>query len=118
MKVKRGDVALAFYPFASGIGGSRRPVLVVQSDTENQRLKNTIVAQITSNLRRAQEPTHFRIDVGTPEGTSSGLLHDFLVSCINLGTIAEDRIDKVIGHHSDAAMQQIDACLKTALGLQ
>lgn len=32
MKVQRGDVALAFYPFSSGAGGSRRPVLVIQGD--------------------------------------------------------------------------------------
>jgi mRNA interferase MazF len=48
MNVKRGDVVLAYYPFASGAGSSRRPVLVVQGDTQNQRLKNTIVVQITS----------------------------------------------------------------------
>jgi len=29
MKVQRGDVAMAYYPFASGTGGNRRPVLVI-----------------------------------------------------------------------------------------
>jgi mRNA-degrading endonuclease toxin of MazEF toxin-antitoxin module len=47
MTVQRGDVVLAYYPFASGAGGSRRPVLVVQNDADNARLANTIVAQIT-----------------------------------------------------------------------
>ncbi len=36
MKVKRGDVVLAYYPLAAGTGSSRRPVLIVQSDVENQ----------------------------------------------------------------------------------
>jgi mRNA interferase MazF len=117
MKVKRGDVVLAYYPFASGAGSSRRPVLVVQSDVENQRLKNTIVAQITSNLKRANEPTHLLIEVATPEGASAGLLHDSLVSCINLATIREDRIDKVIGFLSAPTMQKVNDCLKAALGL-
>src|SRR5438309_1476120 len=117
MSVRRGDVVLAFYPFASGRGGSRRPVLVVQSDAANQSLNNTIVAQITSNLRRAGEPTHLLIEVATAEGALSGLLHDSLVSCINLGTIDQGRIDKVIGHLSLTAMQQVDSCLKVALGL-
>ena len=117
MKAKRGDVVLTVYPFASGAGSSRRPGLVVQSDAENQRLRNTIVAQITSNLRRAREPTHLLIEVATPDGARSGLLHDSLVSCINLATIHEDRIDTIIGSLSPSAMQKINDCLKEALGL-
>ena len=53
MSAVRGDVVLAWYPFASGSGGKRRPCLVIQNDTDNARLTNTIVAQITSNLRAA-----------------------------------------------------------------
>jgi mRNA interferase MazF len=117
MKVKRGDVALAYYPFASGMGSSRRPVLVVQSDVENQRLKNTIVAQITSNLKRSKEGTHLLLAIATPEGVQSGLLHDSLVSCINLATISEDRIDRVIGSLPAATMQKVNDCLKVALAL-
>jgi mRNA interferase MazF len=108
---------LAFYPFAAGTGGSRRPVLVVQNDRDNQRLTNTIVAQITTNLQRAAEPTHLLIEIGTPDGARTGLLHDSVVSCNNLVTIHESKIDKVIGHLSDALMQKIDDCLKAALEL-
>jgi mRNA interferase MazF len=86
MNVNRGDIVLAYYPFASGAGSSRRPVLVVQSDTQNRRIQNTIVVQITSNLKRVKEPTHLLIEVATPHGAQSGLLHDSLVSCINLAT--------------------------------
>jgi mRNA interferase MazF len=117
MNVKRGDVVLAYYPFASGAGSSRRPVLVVQGDTQNQRLKNTIVVQITSNLRRAKDPTHLLIEAATPEGVQSGLLHDSLVSCINLATIHENRINKVIGSLSLATMVKINDCLRAALDL-
>jgi mRNA interferase MazF len=92
-------------------------VLVVQSDTQNRRLKNTIVVQITSNLKRAKEATHLLIDIATREGAQSGLLHDSLVSCINLATIQENRINKVIGSLSPAAMVKINSCLKTALDL-
>lgn len=56
MNLHRGDIVLAFYPFAAGASGSRRPVLVIQSDVYNQLLRNTIVAQITTNLARANEP--------------------------------------------------------------
>jgi mRNA interferase MazF len=114
---KRGDVVLAWYPFASGAGGKRRPCLIVQNDRDNQRLTNTIVAQITSNLQAASEPTQLLIRVSTPEGQQSGLLHDSLVSCNNLATIEQSLIGRVIGSLPDAVMQQIDACLKAALDL-
>lgn len=87
MNLKRGDVVLAWYPFASGSGGKRRPCLIVQNDRDNARLSNVIIAQITSNLRSAHEPTHFLIEANTAEGKQAGLLHDSLVSCNNLATI-------------------------------
>jgi mRNA-degrading endonuclease toxin of MazEF toxin-antitoxin module len=68
MNVRRGDVVLVLYPFASGRGGSRRPALIVQNDADNARLHNTIVAQITPNLHRVAEPTHLLIEQTTTEG--------------------------------------------------
>ncbi len=114
----RGDVVLVFYPFASGAGGKRRPGLVVQNDADNSRIAATIVAQITTNLARASEPSHLLIEASTEEGRSSGLLHDSLVSCNNLITIELTWVHKVIGHLSPSAMQKVDDCLKAALGLR
>ena len=117
MQVRRGDVVLALYPFVAGRGGSLRPALVVQNDHDNEQLHNTIVAQIITNLRRATAPSHLLIELTTPEGQQAGLLHDSVVSCNNLATVYEDRIDRVIGHLPEAVMRRIDACLKVALGL-
>lgn len=117
MNVRRGDVVLALYPFASGRGASRRPALVVQCDRDNARMQNTIIAQITTNLRRAAEPTHLLIEAASPEGQQAGLLHDSVISCNNLATLREDRIDRVIGRLPDAIVDRIDDCLKAALGL-
>jgi mRNA interferase MazF len=115
--MRRGDVVLAFYPFASGTGGSRRPALIVQSDLYNQRISNTIIIQITTNLQRAGDAAHVLIEVATPDGKQSGLLHDSLISCINLATIDPSRISTVIGSLSGSIMHRIDACLKAALDL-
>lgn len=117
MNVRRGDVVLAIYPFASGAGASRRPAVVIQDDRDNTRMQNTIIAQITTNLRRSSEPTHLRIDAGSNEGREAGLLHDSVISCNNLATVRGDRIDRIIGHLSDATILRLDACLKAALGL-
>lgn len=117
MNVRRGDVVLAVYPFASGAGASRRPAVVVQDDRENARIRNTIIAQITTNLRREAEPTHLRIDAGSNAGREAGLLHDSVICCTNLATVHHDRIDRIIGHLSEAMMLRLDGCLKAALGL-
>ena len=117
MTLKRGDVVLVWYPFASGIGGKRRPCLILQNDMDNARLNDTIVAQITSNLRAVLEPTQLLIDRATPEGKLTGLLHNSLVSCNNLATIEQRRVVKVIGSLTPIVLLEVEKCLKAALGM-
>ncbi|MGH8058456.1 MAG: type II toxin-antitoxin system PemK/MazF family toxin [Candidatus Entotheonellia bacterium] len=117
MNVQRGDVVLVEYPYAAGSGANVRPVLVVQNDRDNQRLLNTIVAQITSITRRALEPTQVLIELVTPEGQQSGLRQDSVVNCVNLLTLDKGRILRKLGSLSDAFMQKVNACLKAALEL-
>jgi len=116
MNVRRGEVLLADYSHAL-TGSSLRPVLVVQSDFYNQRLTNTVVAQITRTLTRASDPAHLSVDISAPEGRETGLLHNSVVSCCNLNTVNEQRIKRVIGRFSQGMMHRIDACLRSALDL-
>ena len=67
MSIRRGDVVMAWFPFASGQGGKRRPCLIVQNDADNQSLANTVIAQITSNLQRVGDKSHLFLEVATPE---------------------------------------------------
>ena len=117
MSLQRGDVVLAWYPFASGGGGKRRPCVVVQNDEDNNKSANTIVAQITSNLNRSGDKSHFLIEATTADGRQTGLLHDSLVSCNNLATIEQNLIAKTIGSLSAALLVKLDECLKAALQL-
>ncbi len=115
MSISRGDVVLAWYPFASGHGAKRRPCVVVQNDIDNAKLSNTVVAQITSNLGRAGDKSHLLVQAATPEGKQAGLLHDSVVSCNNLATIEQSLIDKVIGTLPAQTMQKLGICMKAAL---
>jgi mRNA interferase MazF len=118
MAVSRGDVILTHVRFSSGAGGKVRPSLVVQSDHNNQRLLDTIVALITRTTHRAQtEATQLLIDTATPEGILSGLLQTSAVKCEHLETILQADIQRTIGHLPAPLMQRIDACLKAALDL-
>jgi mRNA interferase MazF len=117
MNVQRGDVVLVDYPYAAGGGIKVRPVLVIQNDRDNQRLLNTIVAQITSVTRRALEPTQLLIEIATPAGQRSGLRQNSVVNCVNLLTLDKGKVLRRLGSLPDALMQQVNNCLKAALGL-
>ncbi len=54
MNVRRGEIVLVPVQYSSGAGLKIRPVLVLQSDHNNSRLADTIVAVITSNTRRSE----------------------------------------------------------------
>ena len=117
MPVSRGDVVLAFVENVGAPGGKLRPALVVQSDRNNTRLNETIIAAITSNTSRVHEPHQLLIDISAPDGVVSGLLHDSAVRCERLHTIPQSDIRRNIGHLSVALMLQVDACLKASLGM-
>ncbi len=117
MPVIRGDVILAFVPNVGAPGGKLRPGLIVQSDHNNARLNETIIAAVTSNISRVHEPTQLLNEVATPDGAASGLLHDSAVRCERLHMIPQTDVRRVIGSLSSSLMQQIDNCLKAALGI-
>ncbi len=118
MSLKRGDVVLADLAFSDASGSKVRPGLVVQGDANNRRLADVIVALITRNTQRASlEPTQLLIDVATPDGKRSGLLHTSAVKCEHLITVHQRLIQRTVGSLSANLMRQIDACLKAALEL-
>jgi mRNA interferase MazF len=115
--MNRGDVVLVPFPFQDKPGEKIRPAIVVQSDAENRRLANTILAMITGNLDDAGQPTTVLVDPNTPDGAGSGLNGPSLVKCYNLATVRQGRVLHIIGHLSDAIMQQVNQALQAALAL-
>lgn len=115
--MNRGDVVLVPFPFQDKLGEKIRPAVVVQSDAENQRLANTILAMITGNLDDAGQPTTVLVDPQTADGAGSGLKGPSLVKCYNLATERQRRILQTIRHLSDAVMQEVNQALKEALEL-
>ena len=119
--MNRGDIVIVdFSPTSSSVG--IRPAVVVQNDRDNARMKNarmqnTIVAQVTSNIRRAQEDTQLLIDQNHVDWQQSGLRLASVVNRSNLATVRQADIRHVIGSLSSAAMQLIDKCLRVALEL-
>jgi mRNA-degrading endonuclease toxin of MazEF toxin-antitoxin module len=115
---RRGDVVVVEIPYYDRPGGKERPAVVVQCDRNNGRLLSTVVAGMTTNLRRVTtEPTQFLVDPSAPEGASSGVSSPSAVKCENLFTVSQSRIKRTLGRLSDVLRQKLDACLKAALEL-
>ncbi len=98
-------------------GGKVRPALVVQSNHNNLRLNETIIAAITSNTSRVHEATQLLIDISTADGAASGLLHNSALRGERLHSIPLADVRRVVGHMSDALMLKVNDCLKAALEL-
>ncbi len=113
--IQRCDVVMVEFPYTDAAQSKVRPAVVVLNDRDNQRLRKTVVAMITGNLRRRGDPSHLFIDPAVEP--SSGLRFPSLVSCNNLLTAEQMDIRQTIGHLSDALKQQLNACLKAALEL-
>ena len=114
--VSQGQIVVVDFAVA-GMAKKVRPVLVIQADSYNHKMTNTIVAMITTNLTRAHEPTHLLIDAATPEGRQAGLLHTSVVNCNTLTTVRQDEVLRVLGSLSPQRMRQIEQCLKAALAI-
>lgn len=114
---RRGDVVIVDFPFTDVSQGKLRPAVVVQNDRDNQRLRKTVIAMVTGNLRRAGDPSHLLVDPATADGASSGLHIPSLVSCNNLFTIEQAAILRTVGHLSDVLKRRLNDCLKASLEL-
>jgi mRNA-degrading endonuclease toxin of MazEF toxin-antitoxin module len=117
MNLQRGDVLKARFPHAGGGRGKKRPVVVVQADSYNQRLRHAVVAEVTGNLSERGDPACLFIEVASPEGQATGLDRDCLVCCYLLSLMGEDRLQQVLGKLSPPMRAPLDDCLKAALGI-
>jgi mRNA-degrading endonuclease toxin of MazEF toxin-antitoxin module len=112
--MKRGDVVLVDFRFSDGMGSKLRPALVIQADALNRSRDDTILAAISRTQRFAH--TEVLVDVTTTDGQQSGLRHTSVIDCANLGTFDQQLIHHTLGALPLSLIQQVDACLKTALG--
>lgn len=112
--LRRGSVVIVDF----GPQAKTRPALVVQNDRDNACLTNTIVVQVTSNISRAHEKTQHLIDPTHPDWHESGLRRPSVVIGSNIVYIRQQDVVQVIGSLTDTTMQQIEVCLKVALGIR
>ena len=104
--MNRGDVMLVDWPYSDLSGSKLRPSVVVQADFLNGLVDDTIYVKVQSQ-RYAIPGTEVELD------PAAEIL--CYASCKDLLTREQALVHHTLGVLSDAAMQLIEACLKTVL---
>ena len=112
--MRRGDVVEIDWHFSDLTGSKIRPAVVVQADFLAALIDDAILVKITS--RRFGIPgTEVTIDPSVE--TASGLSKLCYASCKDILTRDQALILRTVGVLSDAAMLEIEACLKIVLAI-
>ena len=113
MQIRKGDIFFAdLSPVVGSEQGGIRPVLVVQNDVGNRFSPTIIVAAVTSQLKKANLPTHVPI-----HAARSGLDRHAVVLLEQLRTIDKHRIMQYLGKLDEKEMAGVDEALLVSLEL-
>ena len=112
--MQRGDVVQLYWPFSDQSGKKFRPAVVVQASYLDSLIDDTILVRITSKIHGITG-TEAVLDPALEP--LSGLKKKCVAACSDILTIDQSLIHSRIGILSDATMQIIDECLKSALDL-
>src|SRR6516164_4155935 len=110
--MERGEVVEVDWPYSDMTGSKKRPAIVIQADFLNGLIDDTILVQVTST-RHGIPGTEVLLDPAVE--TASGLSKVCVASCTNILTMDQARAVRTVGYLSDAAMQQINDCLRVVL---
>lgn len=111
-EIKRNDIYYAeLNPVVGSEQGGLRPVLILQNDTGNRHSPTTIVAAITSSLRKTKLPTHLAIKV-------KGLKKDSIVLLEQIRTIDKSRLIEFVGSLDKTTMEAVDHAVGVSLGIE
>jgi mRNA interferase MazF len=111
--IKRGDIILCdFNPVIGTEQSGIRPAVVIQIDRANAASPHTIVAPLTSRIRKSLLPSHVFIPIGI-----ANLTQDSVILCEQIRVIDKSRIIRVIGHLDREYIMQLNVALCTILGL-
>lgn len=111
--VSRGDIFYAnLNPVIGSEQGGVRPVLILQNDIGNKYSPTTIVAAITSKIKKAKLPTHVELD-----SSNFDLEKDSVILLEQVRTIDKRRLKERIARLDEETMREIDQALQISLGL-
>ena len=111
--IKRGDIILCdFNPVIGTEQSGIRPAVIIQIDRANVASPHTIVAPLTSRIRKSLLPSHVFVPIGV-----ANLTQDSVILCEQIRVIDKSRIIRVMGHLDREYIMQLNVALCTILGL-
>ena len=111
--IKRGDIILCdFNPVVGTEQSGIRPAVIIQIDRANAASPHTIVAPLTSRIRKSILSSHVFIPIGV-----ANLTQDSVILCEQIRVIDKSRIIRVIGHLDREYIMKLNLALYTILGL-
>ena len=111
-EIHRGDI---FYADLSPAIGSEqdgfRPVLIIQNDVGNNHSPTVIVAPISSQIKKVEQPTHVLLpsELELPE--------ESMVLLEQIRTVDKARLDSYITTADDKTMRTVNKAIRISLGL-
>lgn len=112
--IRRGDIYYAnLNPVFGSEQGGQRPVLIIQNDVGNTYSPTTIVAAITSKIKRAKLPTHIEINAARYR-----LEKDSVILLEQLRTIDKQRLREKIDHLDEEIMTRVNTAIEISIGLR
>lgn len=113
MEIRRGDIYFAnLNPVIGSEQGGTRPVLVLQNDIGNRYSPTTIVAAVTSRIKKGWLPTHVEL----PK-KNSHLEKDSVILLEQLRTIDRCRLKERVARLDPEVMRRVDEALAISVGL-
>lgn len=105
VKVKRGDLVWVNLSGAmfSEQGSDNRICVVLQNDVGNEYSPTTIIAPLTSELKKLNMPTHILLK----KNEVNGIKCDSVVLCEQVRTIDKKRINSISGNVGARIMNKI-----------
>lgn len=111
--IMRGDIYYAnLNPVIGSEQGGVRPVLIIQNNIGNKYSPTTIIAAITSKIKKAKLPTHVELSA-----EQFNLEKDSVILLEQLRTIDKRRLKEKIAHLDDEIMNEVDQAIMISLGL-
>lgn len=110
---RRGEIYFAdLDPHYGSEQGDKRPVIVIQNNTENKFAPTVIVAAVTSKVsKKPNQPTHVLIEQNPAFSRPSVVLLE------QIFTIDKERIQRLLGQTTPDEMYQINEALMNSLDL-
>jgi mRNA interferase MazF len=112
--IQRGDIFYAnLNPVQGSEQGGQRPVLIIQNDVGNMYSPTTIIAAITSRIKRAKLPTHVELSAARFQ-----MEKDSVILLEQMRTIDKQRLMEKITKLDVETMLQVDRAIEISLGLK